>query len=328
MSGIGRRRFLAGGAATGLVLAAPSVARAQAWPEGRTITLIVPFPPGGGTDVVTRVIADRLATMLKCRFVVENRPGGGGSIGYLATVKAPPDGSVMMLTSSAVATMPYLYPSKGYDPLRDLTPVSQVGSTPSLICVGPSMKVGTLKELIAEAKARPDQLTYASAGIGSGLHLGAELFNKMAGIRIKHVPYKGATQATSDLLGGRIDMIVDALPSVQALVADHKLRALAITTDKRSKLAPDIAPASETVPGYRYAAWFGLFLPAKVPAGMAGQVQAALAKVMPETDFQEKTAILGIDTLGSTPSEFRAFMEADLAQWARIIKELGISADG
>ena len=320
-----RRAILAG---AGAMLAVPSPVGAQAWPEGRTITLIVPFPPGGGTDVVTRVIADRLAAALNCRFVVENRPGGGGSIGYLATIKAPPDGSVMMLTSSAVATMPYLYPSKGYEPLRDLTPVSQVGSTPSLICVGPSVKAATLKDLIADAKARPDELTYASAGIGSGLHLGAELFNKMAGIRIKHIPYKGATQATSDLLGGRVDMIVDALPSVQALVADGKLRALAITTAKRSRLAPDIAPAAETVPGYDYAAWFGLFLPARTPASMAEQVQAALAKILPQPDFQEKVAILGIDTVGSTPADFRAFMAADLAHWAKVIKELGISADG
>jgi tripartite-type tricarboxylate transporter receptor subunit TctC len=328
MRGIERRSFMAGGAALAGALAAPPIAHAQAWPEGRTITLIVPFPPGGGTDVVTRVIADRLAAALKCRFVVENRPGGGGSIGYLAAIKAPPDGSVMMLTSSAIATMPYLYPSKGYDPLRDLLPVSQVGTTPSLICVGPSLKVATLRDLIAEAKARPDELTYASAGIGSGLHLGAETFNKMAGIRVKHVPYKGASLATSDLLGGRIDMIVDALPSVQALVADGKLKALAITTTTRSKLAPDVPPAAETVPGYDYSAWFGLFLPAKAPAGMAEEVQAALAKVIPQADFQEKTAVLGIETVGSTPGAFRSFMEADLARWQKVIKELGITADG
>lgn len=320
-----RRTFLA---AAGAALAAPSLARAQAWPEGRTITLIVPFPPGGGTDVVTRVVADRLAAALKCRFVVENRPGGGGSIGYLAAIKAPPDGSVMMLTSSAIATMPYLYPSKGYDPLRDLTPISQVGETPSLICVGPSVKAATLKDFIAEAKARPDELTYASAGVGSGLHLGAELFNKLAGIKVKHVPYKGATMATSDLLGGRIDMIVDSLPSVQSLVLDGKLRALAITTTKRSKLAPDVPPAGETVPGYDYSAWFGLFLPAKAPAGMAETVQAALAKVVADPDFQQKVAILGIETAGTAPAAFRSFMEADLARWSKVIRDLGITADG
>lgn len=320
-----RRSLLIG---AGAALAAPRIARAQSWPEGRTITLIVPFPPGGGTDVVTRVIADRLASILKCRFVVENRPGGGGSIGYLAAIKAPADGSVMMLTSSAIATMPYLYPSKGYDPLRDLTPISQVGSTPSLICVGPSVKGATLKDFIADAKARPDELTYASAGVGSGLHLGAETFCKRAGIRVKHVPYKGSSLATSDLLGGRIDMICDSLPAVKALVDDGKLRALAISSTRRSKLAPDVPPAIETVPGYDYAAWFGLFLPAKAPAGMAETVQAALAQVLPQKDFQERVDVLGIETLGSNPSEFRAFMEADLARWQATIKELGITADG
>lgn len=320
-----RRRLLISAAAT---LAAPSIARGQAWPEGRTITLIVPFPPGGGTDVVTRIIADRLATILKCRFVIENRPGGGGSIGYLATIKAPPDGSVMMLTSSAIATMPFLYPSKGYDPLRDLTPISQVGSTPSLICVGPSVKAATLAEFIAQAKRWPDEMTYASAGVGSGLHLGAETFCKRAGIRVKHVPYKGSSLATGDLLGGRIDMICDALPAVKALVDSRQLRALAITTTTRSKLAPDVPPAIETVPGYEYSAWFGLFLPAGAPAGMAEQVQAAFARVVPQPDFQEKVAVLGIETLGSTPADFRAFMQADLARWQRDIKELGITADG
>ena len=306
----------------------PGLAHAKAWPEDRTITLIVPFPPGGGTDVVTRVIADRLAAILKCRFVVENRPGGGGSIGYLSVVKAPADGSVMMLTSSAIATMPYLYPSKGYDPLRDLVPISQVGSTPSLICVGPSVKATTLEDFIAEAKARPDELTYASAGIGSGLHLGAETFCKRAGIRVMHVPYKGSSLATGDLLGGRIDMICDALPAVKALVDDRQLRALAITSTTRSRLAPDVAPAAETVPGYEYAAWFGLFLPAGAPAGMAERIKAALARIVPQPDFQEKVAVLGIETLGSRPAEFRAFMEADLAKWQREIKELGITADG
>lgn len=324
MTMIDRRAILAGGAA---MLGAPAV-RAQAWPEGRTITLLVPFPPGGGTDVVTRVIAERLAARLKCRFVVENRPGGGGSIGYLAAIRAPADGSTMMLTSSAIATMPFLYPSKGYDPLRDLTPISQVGLTPSLICIGPSVKAQTLKDLIAEAKARPGELTYASAGIGSGLHLAAELFAKMAGIDIKHVPYKGAQLAMGDLLGGRIDMIADALPSVRALVLDGKLKALGITTPKRSPLAPDVPPVADTVPGYDYSAWFGLFLPAKVPAGMAERVQASLAEVIAEKDFQDKVAILGIETIGSTPAAFRAFMEADLARWQKVIKELGISADG
>lgn len=320
-----RRSILAG---AGALLAAPSIGRAQAWPEGRTITLIVPFPPGGGTDVVTRVMADRLAAILKCRFVIENRPGGGGSIGYLAAIKAPPDGSVMMLTSSAIATMPYLYPSKGYEPLRDLVPISQVGSAPSLICVGPSVKATTLKDFIAEAKARPDEMTYASAGVGSGLHLGAETFCKIAGIRVRHVPYKGSSLATADLLGGRVDMICDSLPAVQALVQDGKLRALAITTTKRSKLAPDVPSASDTVPGYEYSAWFGLFLPAKVPAGMAEQVQAAVAKVVVQPDFQEKVAVLGIETHGSTAPEFRSFIEADFARWQKAIKELGITADG
>lgn len=320
-----RRSLLAGGAA---LLAAPAIVRAQAWPEGRTITLIVPFPPGGGTDVVTRIVSDRLAAAMKARLVIENRPGGGGSIGYLSAIKALPDGSTMMLTSSALATMSSLYPTKGYDPMRDLVPVSLVGTAASMVCVGPSVKAGTLKEFIADAKARPGELTYASAGIGSGLHLASELFKKMAGVDIKHVPYKGATQATGDLLGGRIDMITDSIPSVKPLVEDGKLRALGITSPRRSRLAPDVAPVGETVPGYDYEAWFGLFLPAKAPPGMAEQVHAALASVYTQPDLEPRVSVLGIETKAMPPAEFRPFVEADIARWAKLIRELGITADG
>src|SRR5918997_4064509 len=199
-----RRSVLAGLAAG---LAAPSLVRAQSAFEGRTVTMIVPFPAGGGTDVVARVLADRLSAATKGRFVVENRPGGGGSIGYMAATRAPNDGSAGMLTSSAITTMPFLYPTKGYDPQRELVPVTLIGSGPSLVCVGPHVPAKTLKELIDLAKAKPGQLTYASAGIGSSLHLSAELFKKLAGVDIKHVPYKGAALATRDLLGGRVDMI-------------------------------------------------------------------------------------------------------------------------
>jgi tripartite-type tricarboxylate transporter receptor subunit TctC len=318
-----RRSILAGLAA----VAAPSIARAQAF-EGKTVTMIVPFPAGGGTDVVARVLADRLSAATKGRFVVENRPGGGGSIGYMAAVRAPADGSTVMLTSSAINTMPFLYPTRGYDPKAELTPVSLIGSGPSLVCVGPHVPVKTLKELIDLAKAKPGELTYASAGIGSSLHLSAELFKKLAGVDIKHVPYKGAALATGDLLGGRVDMIVDILTSVRPLVEDGKLRALAITTKERSKLVPDYPPVAETVPGYEFAAWFGLYLPAKAPPGMAEQLQAAVASVLAAPEVKERYATLGLEPVGSTPAEFQAFMAADLDKWGRIVKELGITAEG
>ena len=317
-----RRSVLAGLAA----LAAPPLARAQF--EGRTITVIVPFPPGGGTDVVARVLADRLSMATKGRFVIENRPGGGGSIGYMAAVRAPADGSTVMLTSSAIGTMPFLYPNKGYEPLRELVPVTLIGSGPSLVCVGPHVPAKTLKELIDLAKAKPGQLTYASAGVGSSLHLSAELLKKTAGIDIKHVPYKGAALATGDLLGGRVDMIVDILPSVRPLVEDGKLRGLAITTKERSKLMPDYPPVAETVPGYEFVAWFGLYLPAGAPAGLAEQLQAAVASVLAVPEVKERYAVLGLEPVGSTPAEFQKFMAADLEKWGRIIKELGITAEG
>ena len=318
------RRSVLGGLAA---LAAPTLARAQNF-EGRTITMVVPFPAGGGTDVAARILADRLSTALKARFVIENRPGGGGSIGYVSATRSAPDGLTVMLTSSAITTMPFLYPGKGYDPLKETTPVSLLGSGPSLICVGPHVPASTLRELIDLAKSKPGGLTYASAGVGSGLHLSAELFKKMAGIDVKHVPYKGAALATSDLLGGRIDMIVDILSSVKALVEDKKLKALGITSRERSKLFPDVPPAAETVPGYEFAAWFGLYLPAKAPAAMAAELHAAVASVLAMPEVKERYAVLGMETVGSSPAEFERFMAGDLEKWGRVIRELGISADG
>jgi tripartite-type tricarboxylate transporter receptor subunit TctC len=319
-----RRSVLAGLAA----LAAPPLARAQAGFEGRTVTMIVPFPAGGGTDVVARVLADRLSAATKGRFVVENRPGGGGSIGYMAAARAPNDGSTVMLTSSAITYMPFLYPTKGYDPQRELTPVSLIGSGPHLVCVGPHVPAKTLRELIDLAKAKPGALTYGSAGVGSGLHLSAALFNKMAGIDVRHVPYKGAQLAIPDLLGGRVDMIVDILPSVRPSVGEGQLRALAITTKDRSKLVPEYPPVADTVPGYDFAAWFGLYLPASAPAGMAQGLQAAVASILNAADVKDRYAVLGIEPVGSTPAEFQKFMAADLEKWGRTIKELGITAEG
>jgi tripartite-type tricarboxylate transporter receptor subunit TctC len=320
-----RRSVLLG---LGAAAATPSLLRAQSAFEGKTVTMIVPFPPGGGTDVAARILADRLSTATKGRFVIENRPGGGGSIGYAAFVRAPADGSTVMLTSSAITNMPFLYPTKGYDPLKETTPVSLIGSGPSLICVGPHVPASTLKEFIDLAKTKPGELTYASAGIGSGLHLSAELLKKLAGIDVKHVPYKGASLATGDLLGGRVDMIVDILSSVRALVDDKKLKALAITSKERSKLFPEIPPAAETVPGYEFNAWFGLYLPAKAPDGVAEQLHAAVASVLGSQDVKERYTVLGMETVGSSPAEFQRFMAADLEKWGRIIKELGISAEG
>lgn len=325
-STITRRFALASSAAT---FALPGIVRAQSSSlEGRTITAIVPFPAGGSTDVVSRVIAERLGSAIKARIVVENRPGGGGSVGYQAFIKAPADGSVVMITSSAIATMPHLYPTRGYEPMRDTTPVSLIGASPSLVCVGPAVTAPDMAAFVAEAKRRPGEMTYASAGIGSGLHLSAELFKKLAGIDVRHVPYKGAALATGDLLGGRIDMIVDSLPSVRSLVDDGKLRALGISTPGRSKLAPTIPPVAETVPGYDYSAWFGLYLPAKAPAPLVQALAAAMASVVAQPDLQERVAVLGLELSGSPPAEFTAFMVADTERWGKLIRELGITADG
>lgn len=321
------RRAVLGGLAAGL--AAPALVRAQASLEGPQITVIVPFPAGGGTDVAARQLMERLGQMTKARFVIENQPGGGGSIGYRAATRAPNDGSTIMLTSSAIATMPFLYPSRNFEPLRETVPVSLIGQGPSLVVVGPHLtQVNTLRDLIELARARPDELTYASAGPGSGLHLAAETLVRMAGVKVKHVPYRGAALAMGDILGGRIDMMVDILTSVRPQVGEGKLKALAITSKAHSPLAPDYAPAGETVPGYDFTAWFGVYLPAGAPPAFADQLAEAIRSALATPELRERYATLGMEAVSLGPTEFRAFMAAELDRWGRVVRDLGITAEG
>lgn len=321
-----RRRTLLTGLAA--AVAAPSLARAQERFADKTVRLIVPFPAGGGTDVAARLLSERLAPILKARIVVENAPGGGGSIGYRTALGAPNDGTAVLLTSSAIATMPFLYPSRNFDPLNQVVPVSMIGSGPSLICVGPHVQVRTLKELIDLAKSRPGEMSYASAGVGSGLHLSTEVFLRMAGINVKHVPYRGAALATADILGGRIDLIVDILTSVRPHVGEGKMRALAITSKTRSPLAPEYTPANETVPGYDFAAWFGVYLPGGAQTALADELQAAIATAMADQTLKDRYATMGMEAGSSTPAQFRAFMASELDRWGKLIRDLGITAEG
>ena len=203
-----------------------------------------------------------------------------------------------------------------------------IGSAPSLLCVGPSVTAATLAGFVQDAKARPGALTYASAGIGSALHLSAELFKKLAGIDIKHVPYKGAALATGDLLGGRVDMILDIISSVRPLVGDGKLRALGISTAERSKLAPEVEPIGQTVPGYDFAAWFGLFMPAQSSPEMIDRLQTGVAAALASPEVQDRYGVLGLESRVSTPSDFHAFVAADLERWGKLVRELGITAEG
>jgi tripartite-type tricarboxylate transporter receptor subunit TctC len=321
-----RRSLLAG---LGAVLAAPAIVRAQGgWPQGRTVRVVVPFAAGGSSDVVGRVLFERLSEVMGARFVIENRGGAGGNIGYAEVVKAEPDGSAVLFTSSAVSTMQALYPSQGFEPLRDLLPVSLIAYGPSLVVVGPHVKAAALADLVADARANPGKYSYASAGPGSGLHLGAAIFAQLAKIQLTHVPYKGVALAIPDILSGRVDMVFDPIASIRPQLGPGKLRALAVTSAKRTKLAPEFAPAAETVPGYDYTPWWGAFLPARTPPEIAAKLQAGIAEVLRSGPIQERYSTLGADPVGSTAPEFRAHLEAEIARMNGLIRELGIKLEG
>ena len=318
-----RRSVLAGLSAS---IALPPRARAQGAFDGRTVTMIVPFPPGGGTDVVARVLADRLSAATKGRFVIENRPGGGGSIGYMAAVRAPADGSTVMLTSSAITTMPFLYPTKGYDPKAELTPVSLIGSGPSLVCVGPHVPVKTLRDLVDLAKAKPGELTYGSTGIGGGGHLAGELFALMTGTKLTHVPSRASPAALTDLLAGRLSFTFETVITSVPLVAEGKLPAYAVTGPKRASAFPDVPTLDELgLKGFEITQWQGLFAPAGTDKAIIAKLNETMNQALRAPDVIERLGTQGgNDIVGGSPEDFARVIQADLARYGKLIKDANI----
>ena len=308
------------------------LASAQTEPyPSRQIRLIVGFPAGGASDVAARTIAGRMAELLGQPVVVENKPGAASNIGAEMVARSKPDGYTVLFATISSSINGSLYKKLTYDPLKDFTAVSQVSSTPFLLVVNPSAPYQTVAELIAAAKKAggTDKLPdYATAGNGSGSHLFTELFTSMAGIKLSHVPYRGAAPAIADVMGGQVpiafDNIVTTLPQVQA----GKLRALAVSTKERSKVAPDIPTLGEAgVPGYDATAWFGLFLPVGAPAGVVNTLANAAIKAV---NTPEVSAILlksGAEPVGSTPAEFDAFYRAEVAKWAQVIERASVQID-
>lgn len=321
------RRTLLGGLGATLALP-PGAGQAQgAWPQGRTLKLVVPFPPAGATDVLARLVADRLGQSWGTHFVVENRAGAGGNLGTDAVAKAEPNGDTLLIVSVGLATNQYLYAKLNYDPVKDLAPITTVAMVPNLLVVGKHLPVQSVAELVAYAKANPGKLTYGSSGIGTSVHLSGELFQKLSGTKMVHVPYRGTAQATQDLIGGRIDLIFDNITQALPHVRAGSIRGLGITTAKRSPTAQEFAPIAETVPGFDVSSWFALFAPAKTPQAIIDKIQADTSKAIADPNVRSKMDLLAAEPVGNKPAELAAFLQAEMKRWGDLIREAGIKAE-
>jgi tripartite-type tricarboxylate transporter receptor subunit TctC len=315
------------GLLTFLALAVAPFAHAQDDYPNRTVRIIVPFAPGGSTDVVARILADKLGTELKQSFVVENRAGAGGNIGADAVAKASPDGyTLLMGTTGVLAINKYLYKEMSFDPERDLVPVSYTSLITNILVVNPQVPAKTVSELVALARAKPGSLTFASSGAGSSTHLSAELFKSMAGVDILHVPYKGSSQAITDLMGGQVTMLFDNAPSSIPFVEQGKLRALAVTSTKRLPNLPDVPTLDEAgVKGYESLSWSGIMAPAGTPKRVIDKLNAAIEKILRDPDVKQRFASLGVEPVGGPPEAFSRHIRAESEKWARVVKTANIT---
>ena len=320
------RRTLVGGAAASL--AAPFVARAQgAWPQGRTIKIVVPFPPGGATDVIARIMADKLARMWSAGVIVENKAGAGGNIGNEQVARAEPNGDTILMASPGLATNPFLYEKINYDPIGDFTHVSLVALVPNILVMHPDRPFKSVADIIAYAKANPGKLTYASSGVGTTIHLTGELFKKVTGTDILHVPYRGSSPALQDLMAGRTDIMFDNISSALTQVRGGTLKALAITTSKRSPYVPELPLVADTLPGFDVSSWFGFSLPRKTPEAIVAKLAADTKAALADPDVKTKLEALAAEPVGSTVAEFTAFVQRETDVWGKVIKEGKIRAE-
>jgi tripartite-type tricarboxylate transporter receptor subunit TctC len=294
----------------------------------KPIRLIVPYPPGGGTDTLARVLSQKLAETLGQQIVIDNRPGAGANIGAELAAKAPADGYTLLMAAISNAIGASLYSKLNYDLVRDFAPVTLLATTPHVLVVHPSLPVKSAKQLVVLAKARPGQLAYSSSGSGTPSHLGGELFDYMTGIKMTHVPYKGGGPSVIALLGGEVSVSFATMPSVIFQMNAGKLRGLAVTTAQRSPSAPQLPTVSEAgVPGYEMGSWYGLLVPAGTAKDIVVRLNAELAKVLKLSDVKQRLDATGFEALTSTPEEYGAFTKSEIEKWAKVVKASGARAD-
>jgi tripartite-type tricarboxylate transporter receptor subunit TctC len=301
---------------------------AQTYPE-KPIRVIVPFAPGGSTDIVARITSQKLAERLRQSVVIENRGGGGGNIGSDVVAKGPPDGYLLLIgTVGSLTINPSLYRKMPYDPLKDLAPIAYLGSTPNILVVHPSMPVRSVRELISLARSKPGQLNYASAGTGGSVHLAAELFKSMARVDILGVPYKGSGPALIDLMGGQTQLMFSTMPPALPHAKSGRLRALGMTGAKRSPLVPDLPTIAESgLPGYEITQWWGLLGPAALPAAIVTRLNSEVNGLLQQPDVKERLGADGAEIAPNTPAWFAAYMKDEVANWAKVVRASGATAD-
>ena len=307
-----------------LVMAAGANAQYPAKP----IRMIVTYPPGGGADTMARIIAPKLSERLGQQVVVENKAGASGQIGADLVAKSPADGYTILLDATAYSVNPSLYPKLPYDPIKDFAPITILVRVPNILVVTPGFAPKSVQELVALAKSKPGQLSYASSGNGSAQHLAAELFKVGAGVDIVHIPYKGGAPAIADVMGGQVPMFFGNMSSALPHVKSGRVRALAVTGGKRSANVPDLPTIAESgVPGYEVYEWNGVFAPAGTPAAIVNRLQAEIARIMHLPEVSEKLAALGAEAVANTPQEAAAFVKAEIAKWTMVVKQANIKAE-
>ncbi len=316
------------GAAAVIAGAAAYAQTPPAYPV-KTVRMVIGFPPGGGTDIIGRIVAQKLGESLGQQVIVDNRGGASGQLAAELVARAPPDGyTIMMAHIAALSILPSLVAKLPYDPLKDFAPVTLAAIGPNLLVVHPSVPVKTVKELVALAKSRPGQLTYASPGSGTVQHLAGELFKLQARVDMLHVPYKGSGQSIVDLVAGQVHMNFDAVPPVINHVRNGKLRAIAVTSAKRFSLLPDIPTINESgVEGFDMSTWWGLVVPVATSRDIVTRLNADTVRLLRQTDVRERIAGVGAEPVGNTPEEFAAFIRAETEIYARIVKTAGIKAE-
>jgi tripartite-type tricarboxylate transporter receptor subunit TctC len=302
-------------------------ALAQGYPA-KPVKVVVPYPPGGPTDIVARVVSQKLAEQTGQQFVVENRAGAGGNIGAEAVARASADGYTVLVATTAHAINPSLFKQLGYDLQKDFAPVSQLTGGPLVIVANPALPAKDVQQLIALAKSRPGRLNFASSGNGQSTHLSAELFSSMAGIKMNHVPYKGSAPALTDVIAGQADLMFDTMLSAMPQVKSGKLKALAVTSGVRSPAAPDLPTVAESgLPGYEAIAWNGLLVPAGTPRDVVARLNAEVKRTLELPEVKERFAAQGFSAAWSPPEQYAAFIQSELAKWAKVVKASGATLD-
>ncbi len=305
---------------------AATAAQAQTWPS-KPVRYVVPFPPAGATDILARIMAEKLSGPFGQSVVVENRPGAAGNVGTEFVAKSPPDGYTILQLTVAQSISATLYEKLNYGLEKDLIPVAMIALVPNVMIVNPSVPAKSVAEFIALARSRPGRINFASSGSGTSIHMSAEMFKMLTGVNIVHIPYKGSGPALADLMGGQVDVMFDNLTSSIGLIRSGKLRALAVTTSTRYQELPDVPTVQETVPGYEATAWFGIVAPAGTPREVVMRINGEVNWALAHADVKEKLAQQGALARSWTPEEFGSFIHNEVVKWAKVVKASGAKVE-